>query len=111
MDREIVYLNKDNSIDVILKENSTAISTTAITQMKLTVGAIVVESTNNSTHAILWDKTTYATGEVHLILGTTLSTAELGNYDAPLTVYDSAHTNGLVWGEVPLLVIKDVETT
>ncbi len=106
---EIVYLNHDNSIDLILKADGTAVSLSSVTSMTLTFGTKKISSTNQAAEPILWAKSGYATGEVHLVLGG--QTIAAGNYDAPLVVYDPTNTDGIVWGEVKITVEAEVEGT
>ncbi len=108
MDYEVVYQSHGNVIALLLKENNTAIDLAAVTAMSLTLAGRAVESTNSSTQAITWAKAGYATGEVRISLGT-LTTLVSGKYDAPLIVYDPTYTNGLVWGDIPIVIKSEIE--
>jgi len=110
MDKELIYLGHDNSIDIILKSNDTAVDLSGMTVMSLTFGTLSIDSTNNATHAITWNKSGYATGEVRIRLGETTKLHDR-YYDAVLTVYDAASTNGIIWGAIPIKVIPDPEGT
>jgi hypothetical protein len=105
---EVVYLGHDNSIDIILKADGTAVDLSGVTQMTLTVGDVLVSSTNQAADPILWNQAGYATGEVHLILGAEAIEAT-DKTRCPLVVYDAAHTEGIMWGYVPLRIIADPE--
>lgn len=108
---EFVYLGHDNSIDVILKANSTIVSTSTITTIKMQVGKTVINSTNASSHFIKWNKAGYDAGEVRITLGTSTD-LKPGKYDCMLVVYGSTYSNGLVWGEsIPIRIVKNPETT
>lgn len=106
---ENVYLGHSNTINLILKSNSTAVDLSGVTSMTLTFNGVLLTSTN-TTESITWNQAGYATGEVRLHLGnqTTLST---GIYEAPLIVYESTDVNGIVWGTMPLHIIEEVEGT
>lgn len=109
-DLETVYLNKDNVIALILKDNDTAIDTSAVTRATLRLGHALIASTNGATDAILWGGATYATGEIHVDLGGS-TLIEAGVYTAPLTIYSAGSTNGTVWGNIKIRVMVDPETT
>lgn len=102
---DIIYRGHDNALVVILKENNTAISTTATTAMAITIGGVTIESTNGSTQLISWNKTTYVTGEVHLLLGKSTK-IDSGVYQSPLVIYDADNPNGIVWGNLDLEVVQ-----
>jgi hypothetical protein len=106
--REIVYQGHSNSIDCILKANNTAVDLSGYTQMTLSFGTVLISSTNNATHHILWNQAGYEIGEVRLYLGTDTQISP-GSYDAPLVVYNATATAGIVWGKIGVIVKDDVE--
>jgi hypothetical protein len=108
MNYEIVYLGHDNSIDLLLKSNGTAVSLATVNRMSLTLNDKAVDSTNSTAQPIQWNKNNYVTGEVRISLGTE-STLTPGDYDATLIVYDSTYTNGIVWGAIPLRIKSNME--
>lgn len=109
MDREIVYLDRDNTIDVILKLDEVAQDTTNFTKMELLIGGITVSSDNGDTDPIRWNKGGFVAGEVRLRLGD-VEGLEDGDYSAPLIVYDSSNADGVVWGTIPIKVTSDDES-
>jgi hypothetical protein len=110
MAREIVFKGHDNSIDLILKANATAVDLATVTRMTLTVGTVLVPSTNNATHPLRWVRAGYVTGEARIYLGD-VSSLSTGTYDAPLISYGADYVNGLVWGEVPIVIRAQLEAT
>ena len=107
MNTENVYLGHDNAINLILKSNGSAVDTSGFTKMTLTLGTAAVESAN-STASISWNAAGYADGEIRLHLGGH-STITAGRYEAPLIVYNATAASGIMWGNVPLSVISEVE--
>lgn len=107
MNIETVYLGHSNTIDLILKENNTAVDLSGVVKMTLTFNGQTLESTN-STADITWNQAGYETGEIRLHLGNQ-STLSTGIYEAPLVVYESTDTIGVVWGNVPLRIKEEVE--
>jgi len=107
MTREIVYLGRDNSVDLLLKEDGVAYNLSGFTDMTLVVGSVEITSDNGSTSSIRWSKDGYDTGEVRLYIGNE-SSLVAGKFCCPLVVYDeSTYTNGLVWGYVDLTLRDD----
>lgn len=104
---ETAYIGLSNTNNFILKQNGSAVDLTSVTKMTLTFGASALESTN-STASITWNKAGYETGEARLHLGN-CATISTGVYEAPLIVYDSTWTNGLLWGNISLLVKANPE--
>ncbi len=108
---ENVILGRDNSIDLILKENGTAIGTSAVTRIDLLLGKTLITSTNNSTHAILWNQAGYLTGEIRIFIGQSSYEVKPGKYMAQLIVYDALSTRGIVWDDdVPIRVLPNPST-
>lgn len=108
MDREIVYLNRDNTVDMILKSNDVAQDTSGFTRMDLKIGDVTVTSDNGDSDPIRWNKAGYAPGEVRLRLGD-VESLEDGDYSAPLIVFDVENADGVVWGIIPLKITSDDE--
>lgn len=110
MTPEIVYLGHDNSNDLILKADGVEVSLSGVTSMTLTIGTKKISSTNQLTDPILWTKSGYSKGEVHLLLGHQSFVPK--NYrTCPLVIYDSSYEDGLVWGNIHLDVRAEVEGT
>lgn len=108
---ENIYLGKDNEIALILKNDSTAIDLSSVTRMTLKLGRVLISSTNGGSEPILWNESSYATGEVHIKLRGMSSVIECGLYTAPLMVYDPVSTAGVMWGNVRVRVWDNPEST
>ena len=105
---ETIYLGHDNTINLILRSDGTAIATASITKITLVIGDIVISSTNAATDHIRWNQSGYATGGVVIQLGHEDLTA--GRYNrCYLTVYDPNNVEGIVWGALNLYILADVE--
>jgi len=104
---EKVYLGHSNTNNLILKQNNSAVDLTGVNKITLTFNDKVLESAN-STDSITWNVGGYETGEVRLHLGL-LATLSTGLYEAPLIVYESTDANGLVWGNLSIHVLSEVE--
>ncbi len=95
---EIVYIGKDNSIVLSLMKDNVAITHTDITRCQALVGATLLDS--NSTPALFnltqIDRITLKFGQAGLVAG---------RYPVTLTVFDAVNTNGIVWGEFPVVVV------
>ena len=107
MNPEIVYLGHDNTIDLILKADGTAQSTTGFTKVTATFGETLMSSVNHETGTIKWDNSGYSTGEIRIDVGA--QTIAPGIYSVPIIVYDATWTTGLVWGNIDVEVKEDME--
>ena len=96
---EIVYLNRDNTNDVLLKADGSAQDLSAVTRMTLELDSTTIDS-DTSPDAFDWD--TGTTGKLVLALGGESITA--GEYTAKLTVYDPDNDDGIFWGYIKLVV-------
>jgi len=103
--REIVYLGRDNTVDLLLKEDGSAKDLSAVTRMivKQDDGDWEVDY-DTYNNAFDWD--TGTTGKVILDLAAALATEGVaaGEYVVRLVVYDPTNTDGLVWGRFVLEV-------
>jgi len=97
---EIVYLARDNTIDLLLKADGSAQDLSAVTQMTLELDETTTIDSDDSPDAFDWD--TGTTGKLILALGGESITE--GDYTAKLTVYDPTNENGVFWGYIHLLV-------
>ena len=96
---EVVYLDKDNTIDLLLKTDGVAQILSAVTKMILEVGDKEIDSSESPT-AFDWD--TGTTGKVVIRIGD--QGLSKGTYHARLTVIDSSNPNGIVWGDFQIVV-------
>jgi len=98
-DREVVYLGRDNSIDVILKADGTAQPLSSVTHMELVVSGVTFSSVTPD----YFDWSGSTTGFVSITLGQS-SVLTPGSYDSELIVYDTSNTSGIYWGEIPIRI-------
>ena len=96
---EIVYLARDNTIDLLLKADGKAQDLSTVTKMTLEYDSTTIDSVT-SPEVFDWD--TGTTGKLILALGA--ESIPKGDYTAKLTVYDSDNLNGIFWGYIKLLV-------
>jgi hypothetical protein len=104
---EVVWIGHDNSIDLKLYSNSTAVELASVTKITLSLGTVAVSSSDAASGSIRWNQSGYDVGEIRIMAGsnTALST---GRYDAALIVYDPANTLGVVWdNSIPIRVKSD----
>jgi len=104
---EIVYLTHDNTIDLLLKADGVVQDLSGVTKITATFGATTITSTDKAAGAIKWDQAGYDTGEIRLDLGD--ETIPATAYQVYIVIYDSAHTDGVVWGWIYVQVKADVE--
>lgn len=94
---EITYAGHDNSIDLLLKQDGSAVSLAAATKITLELGTVIVSSTADSS---AFDVSSTVTGKLVIKLGdhSTLSSGR-----AVITIYDASNTAGIVWDEFNLI--------
>lgn len=103
---EVVYLGRDNSIDLLLKADGVAQNLSSISSMKLIfIDGSTITSTNLDDDPIRWIKSGYAEGEVRLFLGGETLTA--GKYNTELVLYDVDNVNGVSWGDLKIIIRED----
>lgn len=95
---ERVYLDRDNTIDLVLMADGVAADLSAVTRMTIAFGDTDVDS---ATAASVFD---WSGGSGLLTLQLGGQEIAVGRYDARLVVYDASHANGLVWGDIEILV-------
>jgi hypothetical protein len=108
MSQEIFFINHDNPAALVLSEGTVAVDLSNVTRMTLSLGTVLIESTNSSVDLIKWKVAGSTTGEIRVMAGLATVAAE-GYYDAPLVVYDTSYVNGIVWGTVPVRIYNDPE--
>lgn len=106
---EIGYLGRENTIDLLLQSNGSAVDLTGTTSISLKLGGDLIVSTN-TTASISWAGVGYATGEVRLHLGN-LSSLSAGIYDAPLSASDASTPTGVVWSNIGIEIKADPMAT
>lgn len=108
---ETVYLYHDNSIDLILKADGTAVGTSAVTMITASFGTVLCKSTDKAAGIIRWDQAGYDTGEIRMFLGGATSVVVDKYPEVPIVVYDATNPNGVVWGTVEIDVLARVDAT
>lgn len=110
LELERVWIGRDNTVDLILKQNGTAVDLGGVNRMDLVLGAVTISSTSASTGIITWAQAGYATGEARIAVGHATA-VNAGRFEGTLIVYDFASTMGIVWGdEVPLQILANPAT-
>jgi hypothetical protein len=106
---ELIWLGRDNTIDLVLYSNASAVDLAAVTEMRLSLKntTVIITSTNNTTGIIRWGSTAFATGEIRIVAGgSTVLTP--GRYTATLVVFDPSNSSGVVWdNNIPIRVMTD----
>jgi len=97
--REIVYLNRDNTIDIILKADGTAADLSSVTKMEIIVDDSTTISSVTSPDAFDWFE---GSGKLILALGD--EGIDAGSYDAQLIVYDVDNPDGIMWSYINIVV-------
>lgn len=95
---ERVYLDRDNTIDLVLMADGVAADLAAVTRVTLSFGDTDVDS---ATAAGVFD---WSGGSGLLTLQLGGQEIAVGRYDARLVVYDPTHANGIVWGDIEIMV-------
>jgi hypothetical protein len=108
---EVIWIGRDNSIDLRLYADSTEVDLGSVTEIRLSVGSVVIASTDSAAGEIRWNQAGYDTGEIRILAGsnTALST---GRFNGALVVYDASNLLGVVWdNNIPIRVKSDPLST
>lgn len=101
---ENVYLNRDNTIDLLLKADGRVVDLEPVSRMVLKVGDKTIDSDD---HPEVFDWDTGTTGKVILALGD-IEGLTVGDIDtATLVIYDPSNPDGVVWGTFKIHVLED----
>jgi hypothetical protein len=106
---ELIWLGRDNSIDLVLYSDSSAVDLTAVTEMRLSFKntTVIITSTDSGSGLIRWGSTAYETGEIRIIAGGS-SVLIPGRYTGTLVVFDPSNSSGIVWdNDIPIRVMAD----
>lgn len=100
--REVVYLGRDNTVDLQLLAQGVPIDLDAVTKFELK-DIQCNWSIDSTTSASAFDKT-----EGNGVLKLNLGEEEIpqGDQTAWLILYDALHDNGVVWGKVLFSIIN-----
>ena len=109
MQTEVLFLGRNNTIDLLLKADGVAQDLSSVTKITATIGSDLLTSTNATAGVIRWSGDGFDTGEIRIVSGAESLAA--GKYDVPIVVYDAANTSGIDWGIVPIEVKADREAS
>jgi len=99
MNTEIAYIGHDNVIDVQLRDEGIVVDLSAVTRVTLDFNGTVIDS---DIHIGVFDWTA-GNGVLNIALqGQNIATHE--HYQAQLVVYDPDNINGIVWGDMSIVV-------
>ena len=101
--REVVYLGRDNSVDLQLLASGTPIDLSAVTKFELKDTLCGWDTIDSSTSPGAFDITK---GNGILVLNLGDEGISPGDQSAWLILYDGAHDDGIVWGKVFFSVIN-----
>lgn len=96
---ETVWLDHDNTIDLVLTADGSAVDLSSVTKMELEIGDDTIIDSATSADAFDWSE-----GDGKLILALGGETITAGTYTATLIVYDATNTDGIVWDQFTLVV-------
>jgi hypothetical protein len=101
---EVVYNGRDNTVDLVFKEDGESINHGLLTRivLRLVNGSTVTTiDSNDSPEAFDWTG-----GKVVMSLGS-LGVTPNTTYDGTFILYDNANTNGIVWTPVVPFAFKE----
>ncbi len=99
--REVVFLGRDNTIDLELRADGVAADLAAVTRMTLSVGGVTVDS-DVASSAFDWLE---GDGKLILALGDQSLPSRVQR-DCRLVVYDPTNTEGIVWVDDLILDVR-----
>lgn len=108
MATEKLYLERDNTVDLILKEDGVALDLSGVTSIKAVFNEIEITSTEKETGLIKWDQGGWETGEIRLDCAndSTLVAQGGGTWDVAVITIDPSNPLGIDWGSVRIEVIE-----
>ena len=101
--RELLYLGRDNTIDIRLMDAGVSKNLTNATKIQVTFGSGV--TIDSETSPTLFSGVTSTTGAVSFTFGSLSYLASGATYNAEVIVYDGGHLSGTHWGTIPVKVI------
>ena len=101
MEREIVYLGRDNRIDLLLLSDNSPVDLSGTTHVILKISGVSISSVGRTD---LFDWSSGTSGELRLKLGGT--TISLGAYKMGVIVYNTIDDEGIHFGDVPIQIRK-----
>lgn len=109
MDTEVIYIGRDNTVDMILKSDGSAVDLSDVYSIRAYFSGTTVVSSDYANGPIKWQNgslTGWDLGEIRLDVGSEGITA--GYHDVEIETYDISNIRGLIWGSIPIEV-KQVE--
>jgi hypothetical protein len=108
--KELIWKGHNNSVDLQLFSNDSAVDLSPITEMRIVMDdSIVIVSTNSASGSIKWNQAGYALGEIRITAGT-YSCLSTGVHIGTLLVYDGSNLNGIVWDDIPFRIMSALTT-
>ena len=98
---ETVYLARDNTIDLLLKADRVITDLAPVTRIDL-IDKGCTWSVSSTASPDAFDWSSGADGILTLTLGDEVIPE--GSYRARIIIFDAANTDGIVWGEIKLIV-------
>ena len=108
MATEKLYLDRDNTVDLILKAEGVAVDLAPVTEIKAVFDQVEIISTDKAAGLITWDQGGYDTGEIRLECAddSTLKSQGGGTWDVAIISIDGSNPIGVHWGNVRIEVIE-----
>jgi hypothetical protein len=95
----IAWLDRNNTIDIVLYEDGVLINHTLITRMLLVFDAVTIDS---NTSPAMFD---FSSAQKVVFKPLTSTLAE-GTYEVRVITYDVINTDGIVWGDGRITVMQ-----
>jgi hypothetical protein len=104
--KELIWKGHDNSVDLQLFSNDSAVDLSPVTEMRVVMDdSVVILSTDSALGSIKWDQAGYDLGEIRISAGT-YSCLSTGVHIGTLLVYDGSNPNGIVWDDIPFRIMS-----
>lgn len=106
---EVFYAGRDNTIDVQLQADHSAIAMDDVTKVQLVMSDTLTISSDTDASVFDWDEHKVATeaADRKMIIALNEKTGDpvsAGKYVAHLVVYDPTNTDGIRWDDIRILV-------
>lgn len=101
---EVFYLSRDNTIDLLLKADGSAVDLSSVTQVLLILDGSTTIDSNVESSVFTWTGLG-VTGKMTIDLSALTQTSlSAGAYKARLITIDATNPEGIVWGDFNLVV-------
>lgn len=98
-DKETLYLDHGNTIDLVLKSDDEAVDLSTVTGIRVMFDQTSIYSNNGSQGPIKWQigsaDANWQTGEIRIDCSS--HDINPARYKVPIIVYDPTNTDGVVW--------------